>query len=293
MSIRKLMRLRETTGDVGLEIEVEGSNLPHTGEHWIVTQDGSLRGESCEYVLRRPKSLPEAREALGYLAHRYKENGAQIADSPRCGVHVHVNCQQLTVVQLYNFMVLYLILEDLLVRWCGEEREGNLFCLRAKDAEYLLFVLEQALEDKSFRARFSSDELRYASMNVNALPRYGSLEFRAMRGTKDMDLIYRWAEVLVGLREQAKLYPNPVEIIMQMSGDGYENFLQTSVGDDMASTLMELCPDWEMLLQDGVRRSQDIAYAGDWGELASFPKRRVGGVTVSQDWDDDFPPTDL
>lgn len=293
MTIRKIMRLPETQGDVGVEIEVEGSNLPRTGEHWIVTQDGSLRGESCEYVLSQPLSLPETKEALAYLAHRYEETGAEIADSPRCGVHIHVNCQELTIIQLYNFMTLYLILEDLLVRWCGEEREGNLFCLRAKDAEYLLFVLEQALEDKQFRRRFSSDELRYASMNVNALPRYGSLEFRAMRGTQDMSLIYNWAETLVRLREKAKEYPNPIEIIMQMSGDGYESFLQGSVGDDMASTLMELCPDWEMLLQDGVRRSQDIAYAGDWGELASFPKRRVGGVAVSSEWDDDFPPTDV
>src|SRR5690554_4898477 len=120
MTIRKLMRLPETQGDVGVEIEVEGSNLPRTGEHWIVTQDGSLRGESCEYVLRQPLSLPETKEALAYLSRRYEETGAEIADSPRCGVHIHVNCQELTIIQLYNFMTLYLILEDLLVRWCGE-----------------------------------------------------------------------------------------------------------------------------------------------------------------------------
>lgn len=297
MTVAKVFRLRSLVeGDVGIEIEVEGSKLPHTDEHWTVTQDGSLRGEyptnACEYVLQRPMSLPEANEALAYLAHRYKENKAKVADSPRCGVHVHVNCQHISLLQLYNFMVMYLIFEDVLVKWCGPTREGNLFCLRAKDAEYLLFVLGRALETKDFRRMFSTDELRYASMNVRSLCTYGSLEFRAMAGTVDMSLIYRWAEMLVGMRERAGQFENPVEMILATSEGGAEAFVRQAFSDENASLIMSI-EGWEDLIVEGVRRAQEVAYAGEWEDIASFPKRTVGGLEVSPDWDSDWPTMDL
>lgn len=46
-------------GDVGIEIEVEGKNLPkHFEKYWRVEADGSLRGEdNAEYVLEKPSPL--------------------------------------------------------------------------------------------------------------------------------------------------------------------------------------------------------------------------------------------
>ncbi len=297
MSVRQVFRIpRKTEGDVGIEIEVEGSNLPMISTHWDVTRDGSLRGDTldtaCEYVLQRPLSLSKAREALDYLAYSYEQVGAQVANSPRCGVHVHVNCQELSILELYNFITLYLIFEDVLVKWCGKYREGNLFCLRAKDAEYLLFVLAQALQTKEFRALFRSDELRYASMNVKSLTNYGSLEFRAMEGTDDMDRIYDWAALLVGMREKAKTFTNPIELILSSSGDGTAAFVDQCIPAEYTD-LIKGIDGWEEMIVDGVRRAQDIAYAGEWEDLASFPKRRVGGLTVTADWDSDWPPTDV
>ena len=296
MTVSQVFRIpRRVEGDVGIEIEAEGANLPRTGDYWNVEHDGSLRGEdlsqACEYVLQRPMSLSEAKEALAYLAHQYKENGAQVSSSPRCGVHVHVNCQQLSILQLYNFMTLYLIFEDVLVKWCGKTREGNLFCLRAKDAEYLIYVLSQALQDKEFRARFRTDELRYASMNVKALTDYGSLEFRAMEGTDDTDRIYQWASLLVSMREQAKTFTNPVEMILSSSGEGTDAFVNMCFPEEFVP-LIKGVEGWEGMVVDGVRRAQEVAYAVDWEEIASFPKRKVGGLEVRPDWDEDWPPTD-
>src|SRR3546814_18812942 len=96
----------------------------------------------------------------------------------------------LTMTQLYSFMTVYLILENVLVGWCGHSRCGNLFCLRASDAEWLLTSIRAAAEGRTFKHSLHSDNLRYASMNVKALGDYGSLEFRAMRGTREMDWIY-------------------------------------------------------------------------------------------------------
>src|SRR5690554_4489434 len=296
MSVKQVFRVRGTEGDVGIEIEAEGVNLPRADRYWNRVHDGSLRGDgldrACEYVLKRPMTSEEAQEALTYLEEQYKENGTVVNDSPRCGVHVHINCQRMSVLHLYNFMVLYLILEDVLVKWCGPTREGNLFCLRAKDAEYLLYVLSRALEEKSFRRRFSTDEVRYASMNIRSLPTYGSLEFRAMEGTDDMERIGQWADMLLELREAATQYANPIEMIMSTSEEGPEAFVRHVLSEPMANLIFSH-EGWEMMVREGSRRVQEVAYAGDWDEMANYPPREVGGVAVSPDWDDDFPEEDV
>tara|TARA_Y100001973_G_scaffold106774_1_gene187460 strand:+ start:6840 stop:7721 length:882 start_codon:yes stop_codon:yes gene_type:complete len=291
-TVREVFRNKPTKGSIGIEIEVEGNNLPEIGGAWRCEHDGSLRGEAMEYVLRRPVELPEAYKSLATLSHAFKENGSQIADTGRAGVHIHVNCQELNIIQLYNFITLYLIFEDSLVKWCGPDRVGNLFCLRAKDAEWLLFNLASALEDGEFRRRFSSDELRYASMNVKALAQYGSLEFRAMRSTADMELIYQWAGVLHDLRERAKATENPVELIYQVSAGGEEAFLDNYLGE-FAEVVKEVDEDWMQSIRDGMRRAQEIAFAGDWEALAQGPKRVIGGIEVDQNFEDDFPPMDV
>lgn len=270
----RLAKKYKTTGDVGIEIEVEGRGLPHLEKFWKNEEDGSLRGESREYVLEKPMTLKEARLALSYLDAQYKANDTKVADSVRAGVHVHVNVQDLNIIQLYNFMVVYLILEEVLVKWCGPHREGNLFCLRAGDADYLLSQLRDVAQTKQFQ-NLHSDQLRYASMNVKALGTYGSLEFRAMRGTRDLDLIYRWAEVLVGLREFAKGFDNPNQIIEGFSEGQAEGFLKAALGPHAKEFA---CEGYVDKLCAGMRRAQDVAYCVDWEDYHEVEKKLIGDL---------------
>jgi len=291
-TVREIFRTRAKEGDVGIEIEVEGDNIPYIdSEYWRSEHDGSLRGRSMEYVLVEPLALPDAYKALVNLQQRFRANETKVHDTGRAGVHVHVNCQALNIIQLYNFMTLYTIFEDVLVEWCGPDRVGNLFCLRSKDAEYLLYALGLALETRDWRGLFGTDDLRYASMNVKALCSYGSLEFRSMRSTDDMDTIYLWASSLVGLREAAKQVENPTELIYQVSAGGEEAFLDNYL-PDLADTIKEQ-KDWKASIRDGMRRAQEIAFAGDWEALAKLPKKLVGGIKVDHNWEDDFPPMDV
>lgn len=267
---------RPVTGDLGIEIEVEGNNLPHCDRWWRNEEDGSLKGEETrEYVLDVPQNLAGVRQALDYLDGLYRTHKSRVDDTVRAGVHVHVNCQQLTLTQLYNFITVYLILENVLVHWCGEYREGNLFCLRATDAEYLLAQIKASIKDprRQLRQRFHRDELRYASMNLKALGDYGSVEFRAMRGTRDLDLIYKWAETLLGLREFAKTFESPADIIQQFSLGGRDAFMQAALGKNYRDFV---CDGQEAMLWEGMRNAQDIAYSTDWAMFD--PKmRQIGG----------------
>lgn len=250
-----------TEGDVGIEVEVEGKNLPITEKYWRMEEDGSLRGESKEYVLERPMSLAHARLALKYLGVMYNKYESVVHDSVRAGVHVHVNVQKLNIIELYNFMTVYIILENMLTKYCGESREGNLFCLRTGDAEYLLHQLSEVARSRRFRA-LVTDDLRYASMNVKALGTYGSLEFRAMRGTRDLDAIYVWAEVLLNLREVAKTFQSPCEVVANFSEGSASTFVERCLGKH--TDLFTGYTGWEKDIVLGMRRAQDIAFATDW-----------------------------
>lgn len=268
-----LPRKYKTDGDVGIEIEVEGERLPKLDKYWKMEHDGSLRGpENIEYVLERPMSLKDARIALKYLSVQYNKYESDVHDSVRAGVHVHINVQDLNIIELYNFMTLYLILEEVLVKHCGEHREGNLFCLRTGDADYLLTQLQNAAEDKNFR-QLVTDQLRYSSMNVKALGTYGSLEFRAMRGTRDLELIYNWAAVLLNLREVAKQYPSPDKIIEGFSEGEARAFLTNALGVHAEVYMFE---GYERMLCDGMRRAQDVAYCVDWADYHEVAKKIIG-----------------
>lgn len=262
-------------GDVGVEIEVEGHSLPRVGGMWRREEDGSLRGESAEYVLKKPLSLAGLEEALAYLEQRYVEYASEIHDTVRAGVHVHVNVQNLHIVHLYNFMTLYIILEELLVKYCGEHREGNLFCLRTCDADYLLTQLANAAKRREFRA-LVDDDLRYASMNVKALGSYGSLEFRAMRSPtgRDLSIINQWASILVNLREVAKTYTDPIDIVNGFSEGESDGFLRRTLGEYAEMFKYE---GYRQMLKAGMRRAQDVAFCCKWQEFLEPEKQMIDG----------------
>ncbi len=246
------------SGEVGIEIELEGHPLPTgvTGKipkekrYWVVTPDGSLRGEAAEYVLARPVDRKDVKAALDQLAHNLE--GVELEDSGRAGVHVHINVRDLTMVQMFTFVLLYLVFERVLVRFCGEQRQGNLFCLRVEDAEYLSYALHRAIKTRGY-SHLSSDELRYASINLTALSKYGSLEFRAMRSPVAHEVIEQWVELLLALKDSACKFTDPEDLLIGVSQQGGIDFARQILGDKQ---LILGDVDWNSEVMDGLRRIQ-------------------------------------
>lgn len=255
-------------GLYGVEIEVEGTNLPRRLDerHWIVERDGSLKAaEAWEYVTPGPLSLEGVKASLDYLSAQYKAHGTEVDESIRAGVHVHMNVQLWTVKQVVTFATIYYILEDLLMKYCGENREGNLFCLRTRDAEFVLFRLLRALQERNLRF-LKEDVIRYSSLNYCALFKYGSIEFRGMRGTGDLDKIMEWVEIINELREASLKFDSPVEVVSTMSGDGEYQFI-----DRVLPTKSHLFKgmDIEGSISESTRRVQMIAFGVDWEKIGA------------------------
>lgn len=269
-TVRKIFHLQAVNGDAGIEIEVEGRKLPaHLEKYWRVEHDGSLRGpENREYVMRNPGCLTKVANALRYLDESYQDCDSEVHETVRAGVHVHINCQELTMTQVYSFITAYLIIEELMVEFCGEHRQGNLFCLRASDAEYLPLFLAKIAKGQNWRA-LVTDKVRYASINVKSLGTYGSLEFRAMRGTRDLDVIKTWTEMLLNLREFAVKYPSPVEVVGDISRLGPYEFVRMALGQH--ADLVLNTDEVHSKVWTGVRSAQEVAFAINWELLKEQP----------------------
>lgn len=228
-------------GLVGLEIEVEGNSLVHKDfGDWKAEKDGSLRGENAEYVLRKPLSYAKALHALEDLRAALDAQGAEINWSFRTSVHVHINVLRLTHQQLSNFLYTYVLFEELMVQYCGENRIGNRFCLRIRDADGLIDALAAWMKMERLP---NQDANRYASLNLDALLKFGSIEFRAMRGTLEEDVLRTWVGALVRMRSYAMKVESPEHIFQDYLKHGpalFENIVGKAVYQEMTKNVPDV-----------------------------------------------------
>ncbi|MCP4364975.1 MAG: hypothetical protein GY800_06705 [Planctomycetes bacterium] len=260
---------KSVQGEVGIEIELEGKNFPDsyrfteaTDNVWTWHNDGSLRGASAEIVLAKPIPRNMVTDALAVASDKFKDAGTKFKPSVRTGVHVHVNVREMTLEQTYIFMLMWLMFENPLVRYCGEDRQGNLFCLRSADAEAYLDALEQSIKTNDFKLLYT-DGLRYSAMNPKALCQYGSLEFRCMKTPEDINDIVVWVSLLLKLKDASMNIKDPRELLEKISMEGGYEYAEEVFGDLLPVLGQQ---DWTAELYEGLRRIQPCVYSREWDQ---------------------------
>jgi len=249
-------------GDVGIEIEVEGRRLTDDprDRRWKAVKDGSLRGESMEYIFTKPLPIDEVKSALEGLQEEFKKDGSRIDFSFRTSVHVHVNCQQMEMNQYLNFIYTYFLLEEPLINFCGALRKGNRFCLRLSDADGVLDTINMLFTHGSQAFQYVNQErVRYASINLCSTAKFGSLEFRAMEGNLDVDRLVTWAKALVTLREFAMGAGTPKDILNMFMEDTPTSFLYRVLGRKLAASFTYVGMDRDM--QNSFSLSIDMPFS--------------------------------
>lgn len=257
-------------GEVGIEIEVEGHNLPKMiPSYWKHVPDNSLRGgENAEYILKQPCLRRSVPKFLKYLKAQLDKSKAKIDESNRTSVHVHLNMSKKSLVDCYTFMMMYFIFEPLMSNIAGDSRAHNLFCLQAMDAEYIVDVLARSAKNRKFNP--DPEKLRYTSVNACAITKFNSIEFRALRGTVDPDVIAEWVDLLLKIKDAAEGYKDPTEVIGQFSRVGPEQFIE-DVFKRKARLLLNQ-KNYADQMWEATRLVQEIAFATDWDEQQK-PKR--------------------
>lgn len=274
MYIELGLMCNRSDGNYGVEIEMEGDKLPRPGRSalfdkmWRVEKDGSLKaGENFEYVFNKPMTLAGTRAALTSLDAMLRENKSTVFDTGYAGVHVHLNVQNFNKMELVTLATLWYILEDHIVAWCGEGRVGNQFCLSSGDAEGVLYNLFEAVTKKDWR-HLNTDEIRYAALNWNSLFKYGSIEFRCMSSTRDMDRIYRFVQIIDRLSNISKDFETPVQVISALSMiDNDNEFIKHIMGEFADELYNE-----KLSLYKTARQIQALVFKVDW---PAFIKRKI------------------
>lgn len=280
--------------EIGIEIEMEGRHLGiKRNRTWNQKGDGSLRGEEVmEYVLQAPTPLKfvkrDLTKLLGMLFDTKDKRKAMLRPSDRCGVHIHINVQNLNFFEVFNFMFLYLMFEEILVGYCGKSREGNLFCLRAKDAEYFIDCMIDCKKSSDLADLYKSrDSLRYSSMNPGAIFKFGSVEFRSLKTPNDLLDIEEWARILYQIKEASLRFDEPVHVIEAYSREGEDRFFDSVLGR-WADLIRRKVKNVDEKLLNGVRITQDIAYTEmittpvTLNDLKGVPRK---GKKVRYEWD--------
>lgn len=263
---------REQKGEVGIEIEVEGTNIPKFDDiptPWKYKEDHSLRGvDNAEYVLKGPIEFSMVPDALDRLWKVFREFNTKFDDSNRTSVHVHLNCQRFFIPRVATLMALYIVLEEVLTEWCGDHRVGNLFCLRSKDAPAIVSSISHFMKNNGNYSL--SDGLHYAGMSAYSLRKFGSLEFRSLRGVSDPKIIQEWIDILHRLYTLSGEMKDPREVCHMFSSSGPLAFFENILGD-MAMTVLnrvEMNQDQvRSSMYEGVRLAQDLCYATDWSQF--------------------------
>lgn len=175
---------------VGLELEIENWRGENAYFGYSFKEDNSLRGSAIEAV-----TLPTKTRYVETLLRGFFEKN-KITDanySERCGTHVHMDISKMTPDQLSTFCLLYQVHERLMFGYVGGDRDKNIFCVPWEQAGInfdLLNTMRTRTKDVSRNWR------KYAALNLVPITTFGSVEFRHLPGTCDVDYLMGWINLI-------------------------------------------------------------------------------------------------
>lgn len=240
-------------GDVGIELELEGSLKYPDDPYWVYKEEGSLRGGG-EYILKKPVTLKALPDALGLLDKILSLGKPEI--SLRCSTHIHVNVSELSARQIWQFLLVYYLLEPLLMRTQPKKRWGNLFCLTMEYAEAVFIDLERDIKTSPVPFRsFTRDRNRYAALNLVAIGKFSSVEFRFLDAMVKVDQILLWSKTLHHLVQTGasttpqtlmKMYDEltPQEFVSHFLGTGADLVFRVSSNPNNLNSLIHTNYDY-------------------------------------------------
>jgi Putative amidoligase enzyme len=219
----------DDTAIIGIEVEVEGilDREPYL-PLWNCIEDGSLRNNGAEYVSVPTKSV-DIESSLRFLKGKLPPSREF---SPRTSVHVHLNVQDMQIDQLKTMVLLYIVFEKALFTFVGEKRDRNIHCVPLRETRFLDRM-------NSIFTKFGLREntwLKYSALNLcpMGVPSRGTVEFRHMHGTDDVDKLMIWINLILSLRSYAmkNSYDDVYKEVFELNSNSlYRHFLEKVFGE--------------------------------------------------------------
>ena len=262
---------------IGVEVEIEGMaailNTLHSrkrsnpalsmykdnrgnwmfgGGFWQIKTDGSLRNNGVEFVTDKlfGEDLIHALDELGEFL---LDNSCSISD--RCGIHVHIDVRDLKPEEYERLILDYIIFEKILFKYCGINRQNNLYCLpfcRSDHYKRVMSDISHSIKSGKKFVGFISNFERYSALNLAATSKYGSLEFRQLPTTTDMSRVLDWINIIMCLKKNC-FDNNSDNLHKEISKHGFSNYLEHIFGKH-SSILDDSEPD----ILEGIRLVQEV-----------------------------------
>lgn len=207
--------LRRKKGDVGLELETEGENLPEGGivPNWAGKPDGSLRN-GMEYI-SAPLLRKNVANEVTCLAAELVKRGARIAPTYRSSTHIHENYLDSTFGDVLGAYICWALVEPTVFRVLPAGRDGSLFCVSSYDSGDLPLFVERLCDDiatgfvRGFQPRG-----KYSSLNISRLgpgdhEALGTLEYRVFPPSMNGDVIQTWCNWTGNIKEFVRRQDDP------------------------------------------------------------------------------------
>jgi len=204
----EVFKRQKKVADVGIEIEVEGFLLPGAVQHWQVKSEGSLQ-DGLEYITK-PIKAENVKQYVDSLKTSIAATGT-VKESYRTSTHIHVNMLPENVEDVLGFYVVFTMFEPLLLSLCGQQRNGNLFCMSSYDTGDLVSGFDslcQGFHHIASQGFYYQDRGKYSSLNSGRLPDLGTLEVRCFPMSLSGNQVSEWVHWLLNMRDMARAEPD-------------------------------------------------------------------------------------
>lgn len=233
----------------GIELEVENGSIPDafsSQNFWTYIEDGSLRNSGLEFV-SRPLASDELDVALrlfyGWMGRM------DYTGSVRTSTHVHVNVLDHTMEELGAVLAAYSIVEPLLFKVCGSEREECIYCVPWYRADEQVGLAAQAINQQ--RSRYFGNACKYSSLYLEPLVRFGTLEFRHAPLFREQREIRLWIDLIRRIAYDSIATWGTAEAVLQAYDNGCDAFLNELFGEQLLQDLAVYCQgDFERIIDD-------------------------------------------
>ena len=210
----------------GVELEFSNAEtiLPSEVSYlWHIDTDHSIRGPHPRELTFAGALPPTLAEAAILALPDMGLGGFEINNT--CGAHVHVDVRDLTASELRNVLFLYLVVERTLYRYCGAGREASNFCvpLSRTLSEVFAPFLRSEVPD-------IPNNIRYCGLNLAAVRKFGSIEFRMHPASKVITDIINWVNICCAIKVHGRKYHTAKDVYRRCLLEP-EEFLRSVFGD--------------------------------------------------------------
>ncbi len=220
---------------IGVEIEVEQCSIVNPiglkAAGWKWKTDGSLRNQGMEFIFASPCSGGQITEAVDMFFSTTPHRPVEYVTNPRAGVHIHINfLDDADLGDVRKLIALMYAFEPGVFEWVDQNRKWCGYCSPINELpESTLRTLMTSNSASAVASVIQDQQSRYYGLNLAALSKFGTIEFRYFPATQSKAQLTSWIKfVMLAKKAAVEFDGDALGLIKELSTeDGIRSFAET------------------------------------------------------------------